>query len=637
MSASYLTNSSTTYGIVTVADCASCSSSFTWTRDLSANSNFTFLLDNRNQFIRYVRIYDYAKTLSGLQIMTQTSGCANDNFGNSCVECDAITGQCYDNADLNTYTDDVVNGNNNVDLSGTLTPNGYLINGTTGNCIDSRFTRYDSSDYFWREAWGDGYDMGFLECDDGNTISGDGCDQYCMIETNYSCTGGNETTPDTCGPWGNGILSTTDEQWDDGNNIDNDGWDSTCNIETGYTWDTNSPTACQKWGDRLVTGTEEWEDGNDYTGDGCSNTCTIETGWTWSDIDSSSYTLSECIRTWGNGQLESDEQCDDGNNFDYDGWDYQCVIETGYTCTGGTSSTPDTCIETQFMPTATLSVTSKNDLILTFNDTMINATIDNSDLYVQTYGPELNYTFTWTAEYRDENSVYIDTSFTSQLVGEDTEEIVVEFINRDKFKSQNSLRNVNPETELSGYLNPTYEESNTKTVGQTAMYVFLFSLFITLISSFGDYSVEIMWGLMNTLQIIYYINFIYVVFPTDLETVFELLSWANADNEYLAMLTFVILPKENFNQDEVNGKFGEKSFYINSADKVPVIFTTCILFLFTFVFDKLKLTQNNKWLKIVYMIVEFFKYNFFIRLGLEMFIELFFNGLVNIYFVSLFI
>ena len=80
--------------------------------------------------------------------MTQTSGCANDNFGNSCVECDAITGQCYDNADLNTYTDDVVNGNNNVDLSGTLTPNGYLINGTTGNCIDSRFTRYDSSDYF---------------------------------------------------------------------------------------------------------------------------------------------------------------------------------------------------------------------------------------------------------------------------------------------------------------------------------------------------------------------------------------------------------------------------------------------------------------------------------------------------------
>ena len=267
---------------------------------------------------------------------------------------------------------------------------------------------------------------------------------------------------------------------------------------------------------------------------------------------------------------------------------------------------------------------------------MVIATIDSNDLFVQTYGPESSYTFTWTAQYTDENSVYIDISFTSQLVGENTEEIVVEFLNLDKFKSQSSLRNLNPENELSGYLNPTYEESNTKTVAQTTMYVFVFSLIITLLSSFGDYSIEIMWGLMNTLQIIYYINYIFAVFPTDLKTVFDLLSWANADNKYLAMFTFTILPKDNFNQDEVNGKFGQKSFYINSADKMPVIFITCILFLFTFIFDKLKLAQNNKWLKILYLIVEYFKYNFFIRLGLEMFLELFFNGLVNIYFVSLF-
>ena len=307
------------------------------------------MLDNRNQFIRYVRIYDYAKTLSGLQIMTQTDNCTNDNFNNAWSECDAITGQWYDNADLNTYVDNVVNGVENTDLSGLLTPSGYLINGSTGDWYDSRYIRYDSSDYFWRESWGDGFDMGFLECDDGNTASGDGCDQYCMIETNYICTGGNETSPDVCGHWGNGIFDSSEEQWDDENNDNNDGCDSTCNVESEYTWDSNSPTACQLWGNGLVTGTEEWDDTNDYTGDGCSNDCMIEIGWTWSDTDSNINTPLECTRTWGNGQIENNEQCDDGNNFDYDGWDYQCNVEIGYTCTGGTSSTPDTCVETYFI------------------------------------------------------------------------------------------------------------------------------------------------------------------------------------------------------------------------------------------------------------------------------------------------
>ena len=105
------------------------------------------------------------------------------------------------------------------------------------------------------------------------------------------------------------------------------------------------------------------------------------------------------------------------------------------------------------------------------------------------------------------------------------------------------MRNFNPENGLSGYPDPTYEESNTKTVAQNAMYLFVFSLIITLLSSFGDYSVEIMWELMNKFQSIYYVNYIFAVFQTDLEIVFDLPSWANVDNEYLAMLTFAILPK----------------------------------------------------------------------------------------------
>ena len=40
--------------------------------------------------------------------------------------------------------------------------------------------------------------MHFLECDDGNTRSGDGCSSTCTVEKDYRCSGGTEDRPDTC-------------------------------------------------------------------------------------------------------------------------------------------------------------------------------------------------------------------------------------------------------------------------------------------------------------------------------------------------------------------------------------------------------------------------------------------------------
>lgn len=40
--------------------------------------------------------------------------------------------------------------------------------------------------------------MNILECDDGNTISGDGCSSTCSIEPGYDCTGGSIHKPDVC-------------------------------------------------------------------------------------------------------------------------------------------------------------------------------------------------------------------------------------------------------------------------------------------------------------------------------------------------------------------------------------------------------------------------------------------------------
>ena len=41
---------------------------------------------------------------------------------------------------------------------------------------------------------------GTHECDDGNSESGDGCDESCRLEPNYLCGGGGPTSADTCVP-----------------------------------------------------------------------------------------------------------------------------------------------------------------------------------------------------------------------------------------------------------------------------------------------------------------------------------------------------------------------------------------------------------------------------------------------------
>jgi len=42
--------------------------------------------------------------------------------------------------------------------------------------------------------------MEILECEDGNSFSGDGCSEFCEIEEGFECSRGNETSPGSCSP-----------------------------------------------------------------------------------------------------------------------------------------------------------------------------------------------------------------------------------------------------------------------------------------------------------------------------------------------------------------------------------------------------------------------------------------------------
>jgi cysteine-rich repeat protein len=101
---------------------------------------------------------------------------------------------------------------------------------------------------------GDGHLDEGEQCDDGNTVSGDGCSADCKIET---------PPPPVCG---DGHLDQG-EECDDGNTVSGDGCSADCKIETP------PPPLC---GNGVVDEGEQCDDGNTVSGDGCSSTCQCE-------------------------------------------------------------------------------------------------------------------------------------------------------------------------------------------------------------------------------------------------------------------------------------------------------------------------------------------------------------------------
>ena len=135
---------------------------------------------------------------------------------------------------------------------------------------------------------GNGSNEAGEQCDDGNTISGDGCSASCILEV---------LTP-ICG---NSAVEGS-ETCDDGNTISGDGCSSTCALEI--------PVGC---GNGTLNTGEECDDGNNTSGDGCSNVCTIE--------------IPEEPQVCGNGLVETGEECDDGNVTSGDGCSAICEDE----------------------------------------------------------------------------------------------------------------------------------------------------------------------------------------------------------------------------------------------------------------------------------------------------------------------
>lgn len=129
---------------------------------------------------------------------------------------------------------------------------------------------------------------------------------------------------------------------------------STCTIETGFNCvvDGNNLSVCTEiCGDgknfKKLYPTNQCDDGDTTDGDGCSSGCLIETGWSCSG--GSKTTADTCKEVCGDGYnfdatgtWSVGDACDDGNKINNDGCSYKCVVEDGWYCEPGSASDTST-------------------------------------------------------------------------------------------------------------------------------------------------------------------------------------------------------------------------------------------------------------------------------------------------------
>lgn len=91
-------------------------------------------------------------------------------------------------------------------------------------------------------------------------------------------------------------------------------------------------------GNGIVDANEQCDDGNLANVDGCSSACRVESGYYCTGSPSS------CVSTCGDGFVAFGiEQCDDGNKINTDGCSSSCTVEQGFICISSPSVCTKTC------------------------------------------------------------------------------------------------------------------------------------------------------------------------------------------------------------------------------------------------------------------------------------------------------
>ncbi|CAI2358753.1 unnamed protein product [Moneuplotes crassus] len=423
------------------------------------------------------------------------------------------------------------------------------------------------------------------ECDDGNDVNGDGCASDCKIEPNYDCSG-LEGQQSNCVPYicGDGKKqSVIGEECDDGNLINWDGCHQDCKIEayyscTGLDDELSQCNLVDYCGDgkKQSTNSEECDDGNNSSGDGCDQYCEIEPKNTCTGLEGE---ISLCSPQCGNGVRDSGETCDDKNSMSLDGCDSSCNIEENYICTNDATLARDICISKYFPPIVSKNVltVATSEIVYTFNDSMVEHNFTGGEISMSVSSPISTYDVVWIASFEKVDELKIKYSIIPEILGGNGEILQVTFEDVNAFTSQDKMT-ISNNVQYKYQFGEIPASATTEAAGSGATVMFFLTFGFSIgVSVLTGSSMELMWSLTNTLQIVFILGLLRLHYPSNLKEVYSYMKYSNFDNPITKKLSEISLSSFSFvsspiNEDFEDLGFGSSNIIVNSLDKIFLIF-----------------------------------------------------------------
>ncbi|CAG9327429.1 unnamed protein product [Blepharisma stoltei] len=235
---------------------------------------------------------------------------------------------------------------------------------------------------------------------------------------------------------------------------------------------------------------------------------------------------SNCTEICGDGRNMGQAQCDDGNNKNGDGCSENCTIETGWTCSGGSISSPDICKDIT-PPLPFLAYLFENGsgylLALSFSE-KVNITSDLSEnIKITIDGIKM---FSWAISL--EKSIY-EVALNLYESVESGTGVEINFINPSEIAdtSGNQMKEKKVKSILIAPFTYKTAEAMKTSITTVAMVAAAGAAAGSIFT--GSFNLQAFWSMLEMMQIQNYLIFLSPQYPNNLITYLRTLSIANGN------------------------------------------------------------------------------------------------------------
>ncbi|CAG9322898.1 unnamed protein product [Blepharisma stoltei] len=326
-----------------------------------------------------------------------------------------------------------------------------------------------------------------------------------------------------------------------------------------------------------------------------------------------------CTEICGDGRNMGEAECDDGNTINGDGCSANCTVESGWSCSGGSMSNPDTCID-QTPPIPILAYLYETGtgyaLALSFSEQIQTSTEMSSNIEISL---ESTRKTDWTIQathsiYTIKLNVY-DSVATGTIVS-------LKFYHPEVITdlSGNKMETSKVELSLPTSYTYSYGQAVTTTVTTATTVVVVGGVIGSTSGSFsgGLFNLQALWGMVEMMQLINYLIFLSPKYPDNVKTFLSALSIANGNfipnpfQMYLVKDDPFPDPPESFLDENFN-----TDFFMNAGQFlllwVIILSGIPITFIAYRYFSRFRLVR---WIKNAYL------YSILLRAGIESFLEI---------------